>query len=73
MYTLLEPLLTPDQLQLTDADRRAAVAKLDSAVRQAVLTRHRQTTGNCGCSPLRRAANCAGSWTVSPTRPRPAG
>lgn len=38
MNTLLEPLLTPDQVQLTDADRRAAVAKLDSAVRQAALT-----------------------------------
>jgi hypothetical protein len=37
MYTLLEPLLTPDEIQLTDADRRAASAKLDSAVRQAVL------------------------------------
>jgi hypothetical protein len=37
MNTILEPLLTPDQVQLTDADRRAAVAKLDSAVRQAVL------------------------------------
>jgi hypothetical protein len=38
MNSLLEPLLTPDQVQLTDADRRAAVAKLDSAVRQAALT-----------------------------------
>ena len=38
MNTILESLLTPDQVQLTDADRRAAVAKLDSAVRQAALT-----------------------------------
>jgi hypothetical protein len=28
MITLLDPLLTPDQLQLTEADRRAATAKL---------------------------------------------
>ncbi|TCC17335.1 DUF1707 SHOCT-like domain-containing protein [Kribbella speibonae] len=38
MNNLLEHLLTPDQVQLTDADRRAALAKLDSAVRQAALT-----------------------------------
>lgn len=38
MNTLLSPLLTPDQLELTEADRRAAVAKLDSAVRQRLLT-----------------------------------
>ncbi|WP_410784693.1 DUF1707 domain-containing protein [Kribbella sp. C-35] len=38
MNTILEALLTPDQVQLTDADRRAAIAKLDSAVRQAALT-----------------------------------
>jgi hypothetical protein len=38
MNTLLEPLLTPDQVQLTDADRRAAISKLESAVRQAALT-----------------------------------
>jgi hypothetical protein len=38
MNTLLDPLLMPDQVQLTEADRRAAVAKLDSAVRQAALT-----------------------------------
>lgn len=37
MHTLLAPLLTPDQVQLTDADRSAAIAKLDSAVRQAAL------------------------------------
>ncbi|TDO63821.1 uncharacterized protein DUF1707 [Kribbella sp. VKM Ac-2571] len=38
MNTILEPLLTPDQVQLTDTDRRAAISKLDSAVRQAALT-----------------------------------
>ena len=38
MNNVLEGLLTPDQVQLTDADRRAAIAKLDSAVRQAALT-----------------------------------
>ncbi|MET9270442.1 DUF1707 domain-containing protein [Kribbella sp. NPDC003557] len=38
MNTLLEPLLTPDQVTLTDADRRAAISKLESAVRQAALT-----------------------------------
>jgi len=38
MNTILEPLLTPDQVQLTDADRRAAISKLESAVRQAALT-----------------------------------
>ncbi|MFD7160784.1 DUF1707 domain-containing protein [Kribbella sp. NPDC059898] len=38
MNTLLEALLTPDQVALTDADRRAAIARLDSAVRQAALT-----------------------------------
>ena len=38
MNTFLEPLLTPDLIKLTDADRRAAIAKLDSAVRQAALT-----------------------------------
>ena len=38
MNTILEPLLTPDQVQLTDADRRAAIGKLESAVRQAALS-----------------------------------
>ncbi|GAA1587139.1 hypothetical protein GCM10009804_48980 [Kribbella hippodromi] len=38
MSTILDPLLVPDQVQLTDADRRAAVNKLHSAVRQAALT-----------------------------------
>src|SRR4051812_4369841 len=38
MNTLIDPLLSPDQLELTDADRRAATAKLDSAVRQGLLT-----------------------------------
>jgi hypothetical protein len=38
MNTLLEALVTPDQVRLTDADRGAAIAKLDSAVRQAALT-----------------------------------
>lgn len=38
MNNVLEGLLTPDQVRLTDADRSAAIAKLDSAVRQAVLT-----------------------------------
>ncbi|WP_427890291.1 DUF1707 SHOCT-like domain-containing protein [Kribbella sp. GL6] len=38
MNTLLEGLLTPDQVALTDTDRRAAIARLDSAVRQAALT-----------------------------------
>src|SRR5690349_8362013 len=38
MNNVLEGLLTPDQVQLTDADRRAAISKLDSAVRQAALT-----------------------------------
>ncbi|MGW5192966.1 DUF1707 SHOCT-like domain-containing protein [Kribbella sp. NPDC004138] len=37
MNTILAPLLLPDQVQLTDADRRAASAKLDSAVRHATL------------------------------------
>ncbi|HEY3557947.1 MAG TPA: DUF1707 domain-containing protein [Kribbella sp.] len=38
MNHLLEALLTPDQVALTDADRSAAIARLDSAVRQAALT-----------------------------------
>jgi hypothetical protein len=38
MNNVLEGLLTPDQVQLTDADRRAAIGKLNSAVRQAALT-----------------------------------
>jgi hypothetical protein len=38
MNTILDPLLLPDQVRLTDADRRAAAGKLDSAVRQAALT-----------------------------------
>ncbi|GAA1606262.1 MULTISPECIES: DUF1707 SHOCT-like domain-containing protein [Kribbella] len=38
MNNLLEALLTPDHVALTDADRSAAIARLDSAVRQAALT-----------------------------------
>ncbi|HZX03157.1 DUF1707 domain-containing protein [Kribbella sp.] len=38
MNNLLEALITPDQVALTDADRSAAIARLESAVRQAVLT-----------------------------------
>jgi hypothetical protein len=38
LTTLLEPLLTPDQVQLTAADRRAALGKLDSAARQGALS-----------------------------------
>ncbi|MFF0263963.1 DUF1707 domain-containing protein [Kribbella sp. NPDC004536] len=38
MNNLLEALLTPDQVALTDTDRSAAIARLDSAVRQAALT-----------------------------------
>jgi hypothetical protein len=38
MYTLLEPLLLPDQVALSENDRRAAIAKLDQAVRQGTLT-----------------------------------
>ncbi|GAA3106243.1 hypothetical protein JOF29_001831 [Kribbella aluminosa] len=38
MNNMLEALLTPDQVALTDADRSAAIARLDSAVRQAALT-----------------------------------
>jgi hypothetical protein len=38
MYTVLDPLLLPDQVTLSDNDRRAAIAKLDHAVRQGTLT-----------------------------------
>ncbi|MEI8412519.1 MULTISPECIES: DUF1707 SHOCT-like domain-containing protein [unclassified Kribbella] len=38
MNTVLDPLLMPDQVQLSDADRQAAAAKLDHAVRQGTLT-----------------------------------
>jgi hypothetical protein len=38
MNTVLDPLLMPDQVQLTDTDRQAAAAKLDHAVRQGTLT-----------------------------------
>ncbi|NUR95445.1 MAG: DUF1707 domain-containing protein [Kribbellaceae bacterium] len=38
MNNVLEGLLTPDQVALTDTDRSAAIARLDSAVRQAALT-----------------------------------
>jgi hypothetical protein len=38
MYAVLEPLLLPDQLQLSAADRKSAAAKLESAVRQGKLT-----------------------------------
>lgn len=38
MNTLLDPLLMPDQVQLTDSDRQSAAAKLESAVRQGKLT-----------------------------------
>ncbi|WP_405060951.1 DUF1707 domain-containing protein [Kribbella sp. NBC_01505] len=38
MNTVLDPLLLPDQVALTEADRRSAVAKLDSAVRRGALT-----------------------------------
>lgn len=39
MNTVLEPLLLPDQVQLSTTDRESAAAKLDSAVRQGKLTR----------------------------------
>ena len=38
MNTLLDALLMPDRVQLSDTDRHAAIARLESAVRQAVLT-----------------------------------
>jgi hypothetical protein len=38
MNTVLEPLLMPDQVRLSDTDRQAAAAKLDHAVRQGALT-----------------------------------
>ena len=38
MNIVLDPLLTPDQVRLTEADRQSAAAKLDSAVRQGTLT-----------------------------------
>jgi hypothetical protein len=38
MHTMLEPLLLPDQVQLSAADRKSAAAKLESAVRQGKLT-----------------------------------
>ncbi|MEU4198098.1 DUF1707 domain-containing protein [Kribbella sp. NPDC026611] len=38
MNAILDALLTPDQVRLTEADRSATVAKLDSAVRQGALT-----------------------------------
>lgn len=37
MNTLLDPLLLPDQVALSDSDRRSAGAKLDSAVRRGTL------------------------------------
>jgi len=38
MNTVLDPLLLPDQVALTEADRRSATAKLDNAVRRGALT-----------------------------------
>ena len=38
MNTVLDPLLMPDQVRLTETDRQTAAAKLDSAVRQGTLT-----------------------------------
>lgn len=38
MNTMLEPLLLPDQVDLSENDRRTAVAKLDRAVRKGILT-----------------------------------
>ncbi|WP_433160738.1 DUF1707 SHOCT-like domain-containing protein [Kribbella sp. CA-247076] len=38
MNTILDPLLLPDHVELSDTDRRAASAKLESAVRQGTLT-----------------------------------
>jgi len=38
MNTVLDPLLMPDQVQLSDIDRQAAAAKLDHAVRHGSLT-----------------------------------
>jgi len=38
MNIVLDALLTPDQVRLTEADRQSAAAKLDSAVRQGTLT-----------------------------------
>ena len=37
MNTLLDPLLLPDQVALSESDRRSAGAKLDSAVRRGAL------------------------------------
>ncbi|GAB3950504.1 hypothetical protein GCM10029976_085340 [Kribbella albertanoniae] len=37
MNTLLDPLLLPDQVVLSETDRRSAAAKLDSAVRRGAL------------------------------------
>ncbi len=37
MNTLLDPLLLPDQVVLSESDRRSAAAKLDSAVRRGAL------------------------------------
>ncbi len=38
MYTVLDPLLMPDQVRLSDTDRHSAAAKLDHAVRRGNLT-----------------------------------
>jgi Domain of unknown function (DUF1707) len=38
MITVLDPLLMPDQVRLSDTDRQAAAAKLDNAVRRGTLT-----------------------------------
>ncbi|MFF1821903.1 DUF1707 domain-containing protein [Kribbella sp. NPDC058245] len=38
MTTVLDPLLLPDQVALTEADRRSATTKLDNAVRRGALT-----------------------------------
>ena len=38
MNTVLDPLLLPDQLQLSASDRRSAASKLESAVRRGKLT-----------------------------------
>ena len=38
MNTVLEPLLLPGQVHLSETDRRTAVAKLDRAVRKGTLT-----------------------------------
>lgn len=38
MNTVLDPLLLPDQVRLSDTDRQAAAARLDNAVRRGTLT-----------------------------------